>query len=270
MRSSASRIASAASRSASKRASHSAPTVSALRAAIHSRTCGLSISSSQRWESSSMSLEFMLDHPASLQAERSNLPSLAHAYAAEIASSPFGLLAMTDFSLMQSRAAHQGPKGIERRRLAERLHRGEYLTGRLSVYRLHGAVHELFLDLFACERKLRRAARIIAQLLDPAAVLERHDDARRALRKNLAELRIDRDRHQARGLAHASVLDRTLRERCQHRRAMHQRVGGQVGHAELGVLDRGRIFAADTLRRVARDAGRDAGDVGKPRQQRLA
>src|SRR5262249_26845470 len=35
--------------------------------------------------------------PASLRAQRSNLTSLAHEYWAEIASSPFGLLAMTPF-----------------------------------------------------------------------------------------------------------------------------------------------------------------------------
>src|SRR5262249_6054167 len=126
---------------------------------------------------------------------------------------------------------------------------------------------ELLLDLLARERKLRRAACVVAQLLDLAAVAERDDDARGALLENLGELRIDRDRDQAGGGAHALVVDRLLGEGGEERRAVHQGVGRTVGHAELGVLDRDRIRAADALRRIAGDAGGDAGDVADARQE---
>src|SRR2546430_15938071 len=83
------------------------------------------------------------------------------------------------------RAPHQRPEGLERRGLAERLQRREDLARRLLVDRVRGAVHELLLDLRRRERELRRAARVVAQLLDLAAVAERHDDARGAVLGNV-------------------------------------------------------------------------------------
>src|SRR5712672_2448730 len=182
MRSSALSRSSTMRRSASKRASHSAATVSALRAPIHRVTAGLAISSSQRYGSSA-SVEFT---------------SLAMRYAT--------------LSSCYSRAPQQRPQLVEAWRLAQRLQRRENLPRPVLVNRLGGAVHEFRLDLRRRERKLERAAGVIAQALEPAAVGEAHDHARGTLLENIGKFRIDRDRHQARGGAHPRVGDRALGE----------------------------------------------------------
>src|SRR5215472_14973331 len=115
-------------------------------------------------------------------------------------------------SYRQLRAAHQRPEGLERGPLPERLQHGEKPRRRLLAHRVRGAVHELPLDLLARERELRRAAGVVAQLLDLAAVAERDGDARGTVLEDVGELRIDRDRDEARGGAHLLVADRFLGE----------------------------------------------------------
>src|ERR1700716_1949069 len=68
------------------------------------------------------------------------------------------------------RAPHQRPEIIEGRRVAERLQRREDLARPVLVHRLDSAVHEFPLDMRRRERKLQRAAGVIAQALEPAAV----------------------------------------------------------------------------------------------------
>ena len=63
--------------------------------------------------------------------------------------------------------------------------------------------------------------------------------------------------------AHRFVVQRFFGEGGQHRRAMHERVGGEIGSAELGVFDRLRVAGGVAPAGVFCDRDLDAGDVGE-------
>src|SRR4051812_20242158 len=92
-------------------------------------------------------------------------------------------------------APQQRPQLLQGRRFAEALEHGEDRVGCALGYRMRRTIEEFLFDLRLRHRKLLSAARLIAYLLEGAAIFQSHLQPCRIVLTRVGELRVGRDRN---------------------------------------------------------------------------